>query len=74
LFAREFALFHGDRMRLHTAANLFKFAHCTAFVVQTPLLNPPQPCEMGLQGLHLDVMLGACCRRKLRKNSTTRHL
>jgi hypothetical protein len=33
LFAGEFALLHGDRMRLHTVRNLFKSAQFMAFVV-----------------------------------------
>jgi hypothetical protein len=28
LCGREFALFHSDRMRLHSVANLYKFGHC----------------------------------------------
>jgi hypothetical protein len=37
--------------------------------------NPPhisQVCEMGLHGFHLDVMIGACCIRKVRRNPATR--
>jgi hypothetical protein len=33
-----------------------------------------QLCEMGLRGLHLDVIMGACYIRKLEKNPATRHV
>ncbi len=74
MFAREFALLYGDRMQLYIVANLFKFAHRSAFLALSATAKCLATVQNGAEWLPSRCHAQDMSNKKKLSNSTLAHV